>query len=197
LLTPVSGGTSPATCSPITGRVEVCNYAYGDTGWLGLAQIWVSSRFHIAQAVAKVNDTYFNNPPYNTDEWRRLVMCQEVGHTFGLDHQDENFNNSNLGTCMDYTSNPLGPPANTAPNYHDFEQLVTIYGHSDTSGGGGGAGKGGGGGRAGIPPATFENLNDRARWGVLKRETNGGRTAIYERDLADGYKLVTFVIWAK
>jgi hypothetical protein len=33
-------------------------------------------------------------------------MCQEVGHTFGLDHQDENFNNTNLGTCMDYTNDP-------------------------------------------------------------------------------------------
>lgn len=37
---------------------------------------------------------------------RCLVTCQEVGHTFGLDHRDENFDNGNLGTCMDYTNDP-------------------------------------------------------------------------------------------
>jgi hypothetical protein len=40
-----------------------------------------------------VNDTYFNTPKYDTSAWRNLVMCQEVGHTLGLDHQDEDFDN--------------------------------------------------------------------------------------------------------
>ena len=52
----------------------------------------------------EVNDTYFNTAKYNTPVWRNLVMCQEVGHTLGLDHQDEIFDNVNLGTCMDYTN---------------------------------------------------------------------------------------------
>ena len=69
-----------------------------------------------AKAVAKMNDTYHDAAPYNRDGWRDMVMCQEVGHTFGLGHQDENFSNGNLGTCMDYTSDPDGPPANRAPN---------------------------------------------------------------------------------
>jgi predicted Zn-dependent protease len=56
---------------------------------------------HIVQGTTKVNDTYFNTATYNTRAWRQLVMCQEVGHTFGLDHQDETFNNPNLGSCMD------------------------------------------------------------------------------------------------
>ncbi len=42
-------------------------------------------------------------------------MCQEIGHDFGLDHQDENFNNPNLGTCMDYTNDPLGATVERAP----------------------------------------------------------------------------------
>src|SRR5215210_5877245 len=33
----VPGGTSPATCGPTSGRVEVCNAAYGQNNWLGLA----------------------------------------------------------------------------------------------------------------------------------------------------------------
>ncbi len=131
----VAGGTTGSTCAPTSGRIEVCNAEYGNTGWLGVAQIWVQ-RSHIAQATTKVNDTYFNQPQYNTAAWRRLVMCQEVGHDFGLDHQDENFNNPNLGTCMDYTSDPDGPPSNEHPNSHDYEQLLLIYEHLDGSGSG-------------------------------------------------------------
>ncbi len=76
----VTGGTSPKSCRPTSGRVEVCNARYGGTGWLGLAQIWVIGG-HISQGVAKMNDTYFNTAKYNTPAWRNSVMCQEVGHT--------------------------------------------------------------------------------------------------------------------
>ncbi|HXG40454.1 MAG TPA: hypothetical protein VNJ28_05885, partial [Candidatus Limnocylindrales bacterium] len=126
------GRTRPKPCRPTSGRVEVCSAAYGGTGWLGVAQIWVSSS-HITQATVKVNDTYFNTATYNTPAWRRLVMCQEVGHTFGLDHQDETFDNPTLGTCMDYTNDPDGPPSNEHPNAHDYEQLETIYAHLDST----------------------------------------------------------------
>ena len=56
-----------------------------------------------------------------------MVMRQEVGHVFGLAHQDEDFNNPNLGTCMDYTGDP---ESNQHPNQHDRDQLDTIY-HND------------------------------------------------------------------
>src|SRR5215207_10688127 len=139
-LTKVSGSTSGSTCAPTSGRIEVCNAAYGTTGWLGIAQIWTVRGSHIAQATTKVNDTYFNQAQYNTPAWRRLVMCQEIAHDFGLDHQDETFNNSNLGSCMDYTSDPDGgpggasatDPSNEHPNQHDYDQLVTIYTHLDS-----------------------------------------------------------------
>ena len=128
----VTGGTNPRNCRPTSGRVEVCNARYGSTGWLGVAQIWLSGS-HITQGIAKLNDTYFDTATYNTPAWRNLVMCQEVAHAFGLDHQDENFDNPNLGSCMDYTSDPDGPPSNEHPNAHDFEQLETIYGHTDST----------------------------------------------------------------
>ncbi|HUO84386.1 MAG TPA: hypothetical protein VM534_04650, partial [Thermoanaerobaculia bacterium] len=88
-------------CTSTTGRIEACNAKYGQTGWLGIAGISISGN-HITKAYTKVNDTYFNTSTYNTPAWRRLVMCQEIAHDFGLDHQDEIFNNANLGSCMDY-----------------------------------------------------------------------------------------------
>jgi len=144
-LTKVAGATSPSTCGPSAGRIEACNAPYGTTGWLGIAQIWVSGG-HITQAVTKLNDTYFDTATYNPPPWRRLVACQEIAHDFGLAHQDENFNNANLGSCMDYTNDPDGGgsygPSNEHPNQHDFDQLVAIYTHLDGSTGGGTSCKG-------------------------------------------------------
>jgi hypothetical protein len=186
----VSGGTTPKRCGATSGRVEVCSAGYGNTGWLGLAQIWVSG-LHITKGVTKLNDTYFNTASYDTPGWRHLVVCQEVGHTFGLDHQDENFNNTNLGTCMDYTSNPLGPPTNEHPNQHDYDELDIIYQHLDSISQPPGKPHG--------KPSAVENgpiLSGTAQWGKLIRSTNGGRTELFELDFGAGHKMYTFVIWA-
>jgi hypothetical protein len=130
--TPIAGGgPRREKCgTPKNGRVRVCSGGYGRTGWLGLARIWVRGD-HIVRGQTKLNNTYFKRPRYDTPEWRNLVTCQEVGHTLGLDHQDEDFDNPNLGSCMDYTRNPGGPPSNEHPNRHDYNQLRTIYAHTD------------------------------------------------------------------
>jgi hypothetical protein len=195
--TVVPGTKNPTTCTPTSGRVEVCNAAYGTNGWLGVAQIWVSRR-HIVQGTTKVNDTYFNTAKYNTKAWRNLVMCQEVGHTLGLDHQDEIFNNTNLGTCMDYTNDPSGLAgtngtlSNEHPNQHDYDQLATIYSHTDknptvssTSA------------ASTLPPAANQgNSNSRAEWGRKIHESPNGKLELYERDFGGGKKMFTFVIRA-
>ena len=124
-LVEVAGATAPRKCRPTSGRVEVCNATYGANGWLGLAQIWLSGG-HISQGVAKMNDTYFNSTRYSTAA-ERHVMCQEVGHDFGLGHQDES--GADLNTCMDY-ANALDNPS---PNQHDYDQLDLIYAHTDSS----------------------------------------------------------------
>lgn len=185
--TKVPGGTTGRKCRATTGRVEVCNAAYGFNGWLGVAQIWVSGN-HITKATVKVNDSYFNSATYNTPAWRNMVMCQEVGHAFGLDHQDENFNNANLGTCMDYTNDPT---SNQHPNDHDYDQLATIYAHLDSTSTVGasapsGPGKGKGAGSAAS-----------GGWGRLVATTNGGRGAFYELDLGNGQRVITHVTWAR
>lgn len=66
----------------------MCNDSYRPNGWLGLATVYTSGD-HITAATTKVNDTYFSLPQYDTDAWRQMVMCQEIGHDFGLGHQDE------------------------------------------------------------------------------------------------------------
>lgn len=189
----VAGGTSPRKCKPTNGRVEVCSEKYGRNGWLGLAQIWISGS-HITGAVTKMNDTYFNTTKYNTPGWRNLVMCQEVGHAFGLGHQDENFSNLNKGSCMDYTDDPTGALkgqlSNEHPNQHDYDQLATIYTHLDSvttlS-------------QSLLSQASGRNngdLENSAEWGKGLRQDGRGRTSLYERDLGNGKKVFTFVFWA-
>lgn len=125
----VTGGlTDPRRCRPTSGRVEVCNSLYGSNGWLGLASVWASGT-HITRATVKVNDTYFRTAKYNTATWRTSVTCQELGHTFGLDHQDTS--GADFHTCMDYATTPATD--NTAPNNHDYEQLATSYSHLDST----------------------------------------------------------------
>lgn len=135
-LTIIAGSTTGRKCRPSSGRIEVCNAAYGSNGWLGLASIWASGS-HITQGTTKLNDTYYNTAQYNTPAWRRLVMCQEIAHDFGLGHQNEGFTAPNLGSCMDYTSDPDGGgafgPSNEHPNTHDFDMIQAIYSHNDST----------------------------------------------------------------
>jgi len=196
----VSGKTSSRKCGGTNGRVEVCSEKYGFNGWLGVAQIWITGGEHITKGTVRVNDSYFNTSTYNTPEWRNLVMCQEVGHTLGLDHQDEAFNNQNLGTCMDYTSDP---ESNQHPNQHDYDELASLYAHtdnintvilSDGSGdGGGGPGKGGKGKNRGQDI----DLSNPNAWGEVVRQDAQENNSLYRRNLGNGEELVTFVIWAQ
>lgn len=169
--------TGSRSCKAINGKVNACNGEYGNTGWLGVAQIWVRGS-HITRATTRVNDTYFNVPPYNTAAWRQFVMCQEIGHDFGLDHQDEDFNNPNLGTCMDYTNSPS---SNQHPNQHDYQMLELIYAHLD--------------GGASAPSSTAGSGQGDPRAPVA-----WGRSLdhdLYVAELADGQRVFTFVIWAQ
>ena len=183
----VGGATTPRTCRAATGRIEVCNATYGNTGWLGVASISVSGS-HITSGTVRVNDTYFNTAQYNTTAWRTLVMCQEVGHIFGLAHQDENSTNPNLGTCMDYTNSP---GSNQHPNPHDYAQLSTIYSHVD-----GAAMAALEAVQAEAPPAMEQlYLAGPEQWGRVIEHYEDGRPARYELDFGRGYKVITHVFW--
>lgn len=184
----VPGGTYPKTCKPTPGRAEICNAKYGRNGWLGIASVWVSGG-HITQGTVKMNDTYFNTTTYNKPAWKNLVLCQEVGHVFGLDHQDENFGNTPLGTCMDYSSDPN---LNQHPNQHDYEMLESIYAHLDSVNSV----------SQSAPPASALatlnlNLENHKEWGKEIRKAVNDKISLYERDLGKGHKVFTFVFWAE
>ncbi|TSC68732.1 MAG: hypothetical protein G01um101456_514 [Parcubacteria group bacterium Gr01-1014_56] len=187
--TTIVAGNGSRNCRPTAGRAEICSKSYGNNGWLGIASIWISGG-HITQGTVKMNDTYFNTVTYNTPAWRQFVMCQEVGHIFGLDHQDIDFYNANLGTCMDYTSNP---GTNQHPNQHDYDQLETIYAHLDsittlakTSSTG-----------TNRVQADDSDLTNEREWGRETRRSTDGRSSVYERDLGQGDKILTHVFWAE
>ena len=130
-LTPSQGAEDSKArkrCTTINGKMRVCNASYGRNGWLGLASINLDGDSHITKGVAKLNDSYsfYWNAEGNEGE-RYSVMCQEIGHVFGLDHTSTDGSDQN--TCMDY-SDDTSPDK---PNNHDFEQLIDIY-HVDESG---------------------------------------------------------------
>lgn len=169
----VTGSTDKRTrqrCAAVNGQVRVCNYTYGNNGWLGVAGIYASGD-HITKAYVKLNDTYFNTSTYNTPEWRRSVTCQEVGHTFGLDHQSED-PNVNMGTCMDYYKVP-----NEKPNSHDFQELANIYGHLDAT--------------------STVGSSTSTRPGLAKPFSQASRAngSVYVDHLPGGFTLVRHVYW--
>ena len=167
-------GNEEKRCRPVSGKVKSCNGRYGQNGWLGVAQIWVNGG-HISQGTAKMNDTYFELAQYNDPTKRQHVMCQEIGHDWGLGHQDES--GADLNTCMDYSSKLDNPD----PNAHDFDQLVTIYGsHLDSSNSAASIGLAG---DENAKPARSER-NDRIADSIITEH------------YADGSQKVTHVFWA-
>lgn len=192
-------------CNADDGTIRVCSLAYGRNGWLGVAGINVSGN-HITKAYTKLNDSYYALAYYDTPAWRAMVVCQEIGHDFGLGHQDENFSNANLDTCMDYTNSP---ESNQHPDNHDYEQLDDIYTHTD---GGGGTGGGGTGGcfppnsrqcraknNENTPPPAMNDiaLEGPAQWGKLVERSAKGHQEIYELDFGHGNKILTYVTWVE
>ncbi len=198
-----TGDTSKKTrrrCKGPSGQLRICNLAYGPNGWLGIAGISVDADNHITTGYTKLNDTYFALDFYNNPEWKQSVTCQELGHNIGLHHQDEDFYNTALETCMDYQITPW-----PNPDEHDFEQLDTIYGHTDSynsfssggsdpdggdpDGGGGCKGKGKGCKKSGVG-----NNNGDIGWGMsLGRR---GQLETFIRIDPDGTRHITHVIWA-
>lgn len=192
-------GTAGTNCNMVAGTVQVCNRTYGSTGWLGLASINLASgTTHITQGSAKMNDTYFNTSTYNNPNEKLHVMCQEIGHTFGLDHTSTNGTSQN--TCMDYFSNTganAGSTLSTHPNQHDYDELSIIYGHLDST--------------STLAASTdeisvasesevaeqsaSEVTDDPATWGQLVRQSKNGRSSDYERFNANGSRTLTHVYW--
>jgi hypothetical protein len=189
----VAGGTSPRRCRPTAGRVEVCSASYGNTGWLGLAQIWITGGVHIVQGVVKNNDYYFgaSSYQYNNAAEMQHVICQEIGHTLGLDHQDTS--GASLDTCMDYYHNKSASDTlSTHPNQHDYDELQIIYTHPDsttTVASSVASGPGHGNASDDVPAGVNEHY--------LPPWAGPAAGDVYEVDLGNGVRIVTHVIWVR
>ncbi|MCH7663864.1 MAG: hypothetical protein IH859_08365 [Chloroflexi bacterium] len=109
------------------------NDDYGNTGWLGLASIRVSrGRYaHIVSGRSQINEFYIDYPDYfgfdQAVEWQQ-VLCQEIGHDFGLNHNREGSSGGTPDdTCMNDDIRPLRFPS---PNVHDDEMFTEMYTHN-------------------------------------------------------------------
>ncbi len=182
-------------CNAQAGQILVCNLAYGNNGWLGIAGISIDSNGHITRGYTKLNDTYFDTATYNSPNWKQSVTCQEIGHDLGLDHQNEDFNNQSLFSCMDYQNPPY-----EYPNTHDYQQLVTIYTHLDSydsydTGGGGGGGCNAPPGKGCNKSGIGQGVEDPPGWGISVGRR--GQQETFIRIDPDGTRHVTFVTWAQ
>lgn len=201
-----NGGTSRQVrrkCDAPTGQVRICNLAYGQNGWLGIAGISIDTNGHIVRGYTKLNDTYFAWDYYNNWEWKQSVTCQELGHDIGLGHQDEDFDTATSTSCMEYQDPPF-----PIPDRHDFGQLDTIYDHTDSydsydvgdTGSGDGGGDGGDGDGCNAPPGKGCN---KARpqsqadigWGMSMGRR--GQQETFMRIDPDGTRHITFVTWVE
>lgn len=115
------GGWDGPTCLSFTNTTPdlTMNAAfYGSTGWLGLATLDSLSGCHVIDASALLNRSYLDSSSYSTTNVSH-VACQEIGHTFGLNH-----NQGASNTCMNDTI--LSAPY---PNQHDFDSIRALYAH--------------------------------------------------------------------
>jgi hypothetical protein len=168
IATTITEGLGGRSCKATVGRIEVCNRKYGFNGWLGLAQVWLSGG-HIVKAVAKVNDSYFALSRYNDPRAKQHVLCQEVGHTLGLHHQD--------GTSCMNDDGGLFDAAYVAPNAHDYAQLETIYAHTHTT----------------ITSSISHDESGDELGEVVERRPH---ETVFLRDLGEGTRMVSWVYWA-
>lgn len=99
-----------------TDHANAYNGYYGNTGWLGLASIISYSGCTVKNGRAQLNQTYLDNGSYSRTN-KKHVACQEVGHLFGLGH-----NQGSSTTCMNDTI--LSAPY---PNSHDQSLINSIY----------------------------------------------------------------------
>ncbi len=104
--------------SGTTDHINCYNGSYGINGWLGIAEILTYSGCTVMQGRTRFNQSYLDNAAYGYSATnKKHVVCQEIGHLFGLNHQK-----GQSQSCMNdrilYVPNP---------NQHDQDMVNSIY----------------------------------------------------------------------
>ena len=188
----VSDGSCPALTAPddpiatfadritaydgSTGTVNTFNGDYGNNGWVGVAIVELDSTSgdnHIVYGETHLNDYYAGQfAVYNDPLVMRKVQCQEIGHTFGLDHIKKDT------SCMYSSMAFIG--STYTPNGHDGEVVNAIT--DDHSAGGTPPPEEGGGGPCAKNPDHWKcqagagPLRGKATWA----ESYGSREEMFE-----------------
>ena len=95
---------------------------YGETNWRGINQAALDSNDFIKSSAARMNDYYLKTDANGVMQY---TMCHELGHAFGVPHSDEDFENDDLGNCMDYSRNF---EVSKHPDESNYNYLVDLYG---------------------------------------------------------------------
>jgi hypothetical protein len=109
-------------CDLVEGKIKICNGDFGATNWLGFNSLVVKDDGIITGSAIRLNDYYLQEDNVAA---RQYVLCHELGHSFGLPHSDENFNNEYPGNCLASTFNFN---RNASPDESNYEALAALYG---------------------------------------------------------------------
>ena len=112
-------------CKAEDGFVKICNADYGETNWRGIAKLLVRNGY-LTSASIRMNDIYVVNTT-EAKEWQAYTMCRQLGLVLGLPNIDEDFDNEDMGSCLDYT---LNPGSNDLPGTKSIEKLIALYGNA-------------------------------------------------------------------
>ena len=117
--------------------IKVGESVIRSSSFLGLAGIYLDDAGHITKAEVVLNTRLLvDYDPAVAD----LVLCQEIGHVLGLDHnRDGDSGGLPDDTCMNDKVDLFDLVAvqqHISPNGHDTDQLSAIYGHTDPVSGG-------------------------------------------------------------